>query len=327
MRKPYVGFMSEIHTIFGAGQVGVQLARILAEQGKQVRLVRRSPAGPAIDGVVWLRGDVTDESFADEACRGASVVYNCTNPPDYHRWGNVLVPLFTAVWKAAARAGARVVVLDNLYMYGRPETVPFDERTPMRPCSEKGALRKQLVDELFAAHARGEVVATSGRASDYFGPDTPKAVLFNPRFFARLNKGAAVEVMGDADQPHSYSYTPDVARGLAILGTHEAAVGRAWHLPVAAQLTSRELIERFAAAAGRPVKLRRVPRWLLEGVGMVVPLVRAVVEMLYQFEMPYVLDDADFRRTFGIGPTPLDEAIDATLRSHDIEPVNARQAA
>jgi nucleoside-diphosphate-sugar epimerase len=318
--------MTQTHTIMGAGQVGIQLARILAAEGKQVRLVRRSAPGAEIAGVTWLQGDVTDEQFADEACRGASVVYNCTNPPDYHGWDDVLVPLFTAVRLAATRAGARLVVLDNLYMYGKPKTAPFGEDTPMNPCSGKGELRRRLVEELFDAHRRGEVQVTTGRAADYFGPDSPNTTTFHPRFFQQLAKGAPFEVMGDPDQPHSYSYTPDVARGLAILGTHDAAVGRAWHLPVVSQLTTRELITRFADAAGQPSKLRILPRWLLTGVGVFVPLVRAVVEMLYQFEAPFVVDDGDFRRQFGVGPTPLHEAIATTLESHGITLVS-RQAA
>ncbi len=304
-----------IHTIFGAGQVGARLARQLAADGFVVRLVRRGPAREAIDGVTWMQGDVTDPAFADAACSGASVVYNCVNPTAYHLWREVLVPLFTAVREAATRAGARLVVLDNLYLYGAPERAPFDERTPARPCSEKGELRARLARELFEAHERGDVEVTTGRASDYFGPRTPNAAVFHERFFSQLAKGGAVEVLGDPDQPHSYSYTPDVARGLAILGTHPGAVGRAWHLPVAAQLTTRELIERFASAAGRPAKIRVIPTWVVRAVGVFVPLAGALVEMVYQWETPYLADDGDFRRTFGVEPTSLDEAIQTTLAS------------
>ena len=305
-----------IHTIFGAGQVGLQLAHILAKDGFQVRLVRRSTPGDAIKGVTWMQGDVTEESFADKACRGASVVYNCTNPADYHKWDTVLEPLFNAVRDAAGRAKARLVVLDNLYMYGRPERVPFGEDTPMRPCSRKGELRAKLVEQLWEAHRSGTVKVTIGHASDFFGPDTPNAAVFRPAFFGKLARGAAVDLMGDPDQPHSYSYTPDVARGLAVLGTHEAAVGRAWHLPVAAQLTTRELVEHFATATGRKAKIRKLPSWVLKTMGVFVPFLGAVAEMLYQWETPFLVDDSNFRRVFGVGPTPLSVAVEHTLESY-----------
>jgi nucleoside-diphosphate-sugar epimerase len=306
------------HTILGAGQVGTKLARLLGEKGHDVRLVRRSKPGPDMPGVTWMTGDITDPAFADTACEGASVVYNCTNPPEYHRWEEVLPPLVAAARGAAARAGARLVVLDNVYMYGHTDGEPMTESTPMRPCSSKGALRKRLAEELFEAHERGEVEVAVGRASDYFGPETPSAAVFRDRFFERLAAGRSVEMMGDPDQPHSYSYTPDVARGLAVLGAEEAAVGRVWHLPVAAQLSTRELIERFAELAGRPAKVRAAPGWLLRGAGLVVPLARALAEMTYQWEEPFIVDDSAFVETFGVNATPLDEAIATTLRAYGL---------
>lgn len=305
--------MADIHTVFGAGQVGTPLAAILASQGHAVRLVRRSAPGPAIPGVTWLQGDVTDREFADGACRGAAAVYNCTNPPDYGRWDGVLQPLFEGVLGAATRAGARLVHLDNLYMYGRPTHVPFSEQEPMHPCSDKGEMRKQLVEALFEAHARGDVQVTTGRASDYFGPDTPNAAAMRAGVYDAIVAGRPVYLTCNPDMPHSYSYTPDVAAGLAMLGQHDGALGRAWHLPVASQGTTRALLAKLAAHAGTPLRIRRVPRWALAAVGVVSPLMSSLAEMTYQWETPYVVDDGDFRRTFGLEPTPLDEAVATTL--------------
>lgn len=311
--KPHAAVMAQVHTVFGAGQIGMQLARLLAEQGHQVRLVRRSAAGEAIPGVEWRSGDVADRAFVDEACQGAKVVYNCTNPPDYHRWEGVLAPMYRAVWQAAGRAGARLVQLDNLYMYGKPQTAPFDERTPMQPCSNKGQLRKDVAEEMLEAHARGEVEIAIGRASDFFGPGTVNGAVFRPDVYERIAKGSTVFVFGNPDMPHSYSYTPDVARGLMELGRHDEAFGRVWHLPVSAQLTTRELVDRFAARAGTSVKVRQIPGWMIRMVGKVWPLMGAIAEMLYQWDIPYLVDDGDFREAFGVEATGLDEAIDATL--------------
>jgi nucleoside-diphosphate-sugar epimerase len=302
-----------IHTIFGAGQVGVLLADELLSRGLSVRIVRRGPAGKARPGLVWMSGDVTDPAFADEAARGAEVVYNCVNPPSYGHWHGVLEPLMRAVRGAATRAGARLVALDCLYMYGMPEVAPFDEDTPMRPCSSKGELRAMLVEEMFEAHRRGEVQVTTGRASDYFGPNTPLSTILYPRALERLRAGKPVELFGDPDQPHAYNYTPDVAGGLAELGTRPEAVGRAFHLPATWTGTTRELIARFGAAIGKPGSVRVVPRWALATLGLVSADMRAIREMLYQWERPYVLDDRRFRSTFGVEATPIDAAIRGTL--------------
>lgn len=302
-----------IHTIFGAGQVGLKLADELLHRGFRVRLVRRGPVGPQRSGLTWMSGDVTDSTFADRAAQGAAVVYNCVNPPDYGRWHGVLEPMMRAVRGAATRAGARLVVLDCLYMYGAPEAVPFDEDTPMRPSTGKGRLRAMLVEELFEAHRRGEVEVTTGRASDYFGPDTPRSALLHPRGLERLRTGKPIEVFGDPDLRHAYNYTPDVARGLAELGTRPEAIGHAFHLPATWTGTSRELISRFAAVLGQPGAIRTVPRWAITALGLVSSDMRALREMLYQWERPFVLDDRRFRTTFGIEATPIDEAIRGTL--------------
>lgn len=312
-----------IHTIFGAGQVGVLLADQLLARGYSVRLVRRGPGGAPRPGLVWMSGDVTDPAFADEAARAAEVVYNCVNPSSYGRWHGVLEPLMRAVRGAATRAGARLVALDCLYMYGMPEVAPFDEATPMRPCSSKGELRAMLVEEMFEAHRRGEVEVTTGRASDYFGPSTPLSTILYPRALERLRAGKPVELFGDPDQPHAYNYTPDVARGLAELGTRPEAIGRAFHLPAAWTGTTRELIARFGAALGQPGSVRVVPRWALAALGLVSADMRAIREMVYQWERPYVIDDRRFRTTFGVEATPIAEAIRGTLGLGQVSSVKA----
>jgi len=239
------------------------------------------------------------------------VVYDCANPAEYHRWDEVLPPLKRGVRDAAARAGARLVVLDCLYMYGRPERVPFDEDTPMRPCSHKGELRAMLARELFEAHARGDVRATTGRASDYFGPDTPLALL-GSRFAERIMAGKPLEMGGDPDQLHGYSYGPDVARGLATLGANPWADGKAWHLPLAWTGTTRGLVEAIGAALGRRGSVRPAPDWLLRAAGLVSPMLGAAAEMTYQWKVPYVIDDRRFRAAFGLAPTAPEQAVAET---------------
>lgn len=314
--------MNNTHTIFGAGQIGLLLARHLASQGIAVRLVRRGSSGPAIDGVTWLSGDATDAAFALEACRGAKVVYNCANPSDYGRWDGIIQPLYCGIWRAASRAGARLVQLDSLYAYGRPDSVPFDESTPERPCSSKGEIRHELTAELMEMHARGELVATVGRASDFFGSDAPNTFVTRPDVLDTIRRGGSVYVPGNPDMPHSYTFIPDVVRGLAILGARSAAWGRIWHLPTTHAGTTRQLVDALAHVAGTRCRARGIPTWLLRTAGVFSPLARALAEMAYQFEIPYVLDDRAFCNTFGVEPTPFEEALAHTL-GRQVDPASS----
>jgi nucleoside-diphosphate-sugar epimerase len=301
------------HVIIGAGQIGRKLAAELLARGHQVRLVRRGAPGAAQPKLSWMRGDILDPRFADEACRGAEVVYNCCNPSDYAAWDGVMEPLHEAVQDAAVRSGARLVSLDCLYMVGLPEQVPFDEDVPMRPCSDKGRMRARLVERALELQARGDLRVSFGRAPDFFGPDSPLS-LFGERFLERVRAGKAAEVFGDPDLPRSYAYTPDVARGLALLGTDARALERSvWHLPVLEVATTRALVEAFYAAAGQPAKLRPIPRWMLALGGLASPLLRAAKHMVYQWEHPYVVDDRHFRQTFAVAPTSVEQAVARTL--------------
>ena len=47
--------------------------------------------------------------------------------------------------------------------------------------------------------------------------------------------------------------------------------------------------------------------------GLFSPRIRELRGTLYQWEGPWVVDDQDFRTTFGAAPTPVDAAIDQTL--------------
>jgi nucleoside-diphosphate-sugar epimerase len=302
-----------IHTVFGAGQVGRRLADELLARGIEVRIVRRGEPGPAKPGLTWLRGDITDAAFAEGAAEGAEVVYNCTNPAAYHKWDQLLPPLYRAVADAAQHAGARLVTLDNVYMYGDRGGAPMTEGSEMSARTKKGMLRAELYAELRARADRGDFHLTTGRASDFFGPEASFGAIFSDRSYERLAAGKPVEVMGNPDFIHSYSFIPDVARGLAILGTQPTADGGIFHLPVSWQGTTRELLDGISAELGHPkAKVRRLPSWFLSAAGTFVPLLAAVAEMTYQWENDFVVDDSRFRETFGEAATPADDAVRTT---------------
>src|SRR6516165_4549569 len=108
-----------LHVVFGAGQVGPRLAEALLGAGRRVRIARRS-AAPVPEGAELLRGDAMDPAFCAEAARGAAAVYHCMNPPYSARiWAEVLPRFAENLVQAAGRAGARLVVLDNVYALGR----------------------------------------------------------------------------------------------------------------------------------------------------------------------------------------------------------------
>lgn len=300
-----------LHVVLGAGQIGARLASQLVARGLRVRLVNRRARATSFAGVEVVTGDITDRAFAGRVAAGASVVYDCMNPP-YHEWPALLLPLASGALHAASSAGARLVALDCLYMYGRPSG-PMTEDSPLEPCSKKGALRVALAERRLAAHRRGDVRVAIGRASDFFGSDLQFSA-FSDRFWSRVRAGKPTECMGDPDMPHSYTYVEDVARALVTLGERQEALGRVWHLPTPPAESTRALCARLGRAAGVSIEVERVPRWLLRTIGVFSPFMREVHEMAYQWDVPFVVDDARFRATFGHGATDIDHAVDEVAR-------------
>ena len=108
---------SDLHVVFGTGAIGLTTIEVLAARGTPVRAVSRSGRTDVPEGVEVMTGDATDSAFATEAASGATVVYQCLNPP-YTQWPELFPPLQAAVLEGAVSAGAKYVAMDNLYAYG-----------------------------------------------------------------------------------------------------------------------------------------------------------------------------------------------------------------
>lgn len=303
---------NQLHVVFGASRgAGSAIMRELAQRGKRVRAVSRSGNTVKTQGVEAFKADATDPGQVRDACAGAAVVYHCVNA-SYPQWFELLPPIMTNLIEGAASAGARLVYIDNLYMFGEGQS-PMKESNPHHPTTRKGELRQQLAETLLAAHKSGKVQATIGRGSDFYGPGVTNAMLGEQVFLSALN-GKAAQAVGDLDMPHTYTYIEDFAKGIATLGEREEALGRSWHIPNAETLTTRQMLTMIYEEAGQQLKIQGASRFLISLLGLFNPMLREVKEMLYQFEAPFVVDHSDYLRTFGdFSPTPQREAIQATL--------------
>ena len=302
----------ELHVVFGTGPVGLAVMDELVSKGKRVRMVNRSGRANVPEGVEVVGGDAADPTFTREVSEGASVVYFALNPP-YNKWPELFPGLQAGVLEGAASAGAKLIAMENLYMYGPTYGRPLTEDLPYAATTRKGRVRAMMSKELMEAHKSGRVRVTIGRASDFFGPRV-LASAAGEQVFGRALQGKSTQVAGDPDQPHTYTYTPDIGKGLVILGEHEEALGRPWHLPSSETVTTREFVRMVFEEAGGEPKMQRAPKPLLWALGLFNPALRETIEMLYEFEEPFVVDHSAFARAFGDHATPLREAIGLTVR-------------
>ncbi len=302
--------MSELHVIFGTGPLGRFTAENLLAQGHRVRLISRSGAmksPPA--GAEVLAADALDNSAVAPLLAGARTVYQCAQPA-YDRWAQEFPQLQDAIVQAAMGAGAKLVVAENLYGYGNTHGKPMTENLPYQPCSKKGQVRADMSKTLFDFHAAGKIKIATVRGSDFWGPWEP---IQSGMIFKAALEGKPVNLLGRLDQPHSFTYVKDFGRALAVAGTDDRALGRAWHVPSGPAPSQQELIDLLAQVLGKPVKAQAAGKFLLLILGLFNPMVREVIEMLYEFTEPFVLDSTAMESTFGLKATALKTRIEETL--------------
>jgi nucleoside-diphosphate-sugar epimerase len=299
------------HVVFGTGPAGRAVGCALVDQGVRVRMINRSGT-PALRGVETIGGDATDPAFARDVAIDADTVYFCLNAPHYHRWAEEFPPLQRAVLGAATAAGAKLVVLENLYMYG-PSPWPLHEETPVNPTSAKSRTRAAMSAELLDAHERGEVRVVIGRAADFVGPGVRDSALGEFVFEPAL-AGKRAQTMGQPDTLHTYSYVPDVGRNLVLLGSRDDADGRAWHLPNPATRATRQIIiDVYAATGVRRTDVTALKKPMLRALGLFNRNVHELLHTYYQFAAPFVVDDSAFRNTFGGHTTSWSDIVTSTV--------------
>ncbi|GEL98921.1 NAD-dependent epimerase/dehydratase family protein [Cellulomonas terrae] len=297
------------HVIVGKGAVGTTLAHQLADEGADVLVLSRT-GGTSTGRITHTAVDATDVAALVAAARGADVLYSCAAPP-YHRWPTDWPPLWAALLDAAARTGAVLVSVGNLYGYATHGAV-MTEDTPLDSTERKGMVRARMWRDAEARHRAGDLRVTEVRAADYFGPFADSQAVLGPRFLEPLRAGKVVRTVTAVDQPHSWTYLPDLARTLVAAGRTPDAWGRGWHVPTAEPLTMLELGDRFAVG-GPPARIRPLPAAAVRALGLVSPLLREVASVSDHFTQPYVMDTASSSRMLGLVATPWDVAVAETL--------------
>jgi nucleoside-diphosphate-sugar epimerase len=312
--------MSELHVVFGAGPLGRSVVNELVRRGKTVRAVsRRGQMAEAPQGVELVAGDLYSPGTVRELTQGAAVAYQCAQPL-YQEWPQKFPPLQAAIIDGLAGTGIRLVIGENTYMVGDTGGKPLTEDLPHAAHTRKGKARAAMSEAALAAHKAGKVQVALGRGSDFFGPWALGSTHGERVFYPAL-AGKAASFPGKLDLPHTATYIEDFGRALVILGERDEAMGQAWHVPNdRPQITQRQFAELVFAETGHPVKASGMGKIMLRIGGLFIPEARESIEMLYEFEKPFVVDNSKFERTFGVKATPMAEAIKATVAWYRAHP-------
>jgi nucleoside-diphosphate-sugar epimerase len=308
-----------MQTILGAnGTIGSVLAKELVNYTDRLRLVSRNPKKVNNTDELFP-ADLLEPGAADRAVAGSEVVY-LTVGLDYklNVWEEKWPKLMRLTIDACIKHNARLVFFDNVYMYDIDEIGHMTETSVINPPSRKGEVRRQISEMLLDEVRAGKLMALIARSADFYGPGNEKSFI-TEMVYSNLKKGKRANWFCDADKKHSFTYTPDAARATALLGNTPDAYNQVWHLPTDKNsLTGREIIGLFAGEMNSSGRVSVMPVWLVKTLGLFIPILREMPEMMYQYDRNYFFDSSKFDKRFKFTTTTYQEGVRQTVEQNAV---------
>ena len=293
-----------MQTILGSGgAIGSLLAKELLKYTDKVRLVARNPQ-KVNDADELFKADLTNASEVLKSVEGSEVVYLCVGLPYQLKvWQQQWPAVMQNTINACIQHKAKLVFIDNVYMYSQDAIPHMTEESPLNPPSQKGKIRLQIAQMLMDEVANGTLTALIARSADFYGPDVKTSVL-KISVFDNFQKGKKAMWLSDATKIHSFTYTPDIAKATALLGNTADAYGQVWHLPTSTEkLTGIDFIKMIAAEMKVKPAYNTFSKFMISALGLFLPILRELKEMQYQNDQNYFFDSSKFQQRFGISPT------------------------
>jgi nucleoside-diphosphate-sugar epimerase len=302
-----------MQTILGAnGAIGTGLAKELTTYTNKLRLVSRHPK-KVNDRDFLFAADLSKQEETDEAIAGSEIVY-LTAGLEYKTkiWQQLWPAIMRNVINACKKHQAKLVFFDNMYMYDPDYLNNMTEETPIRPVSKKGAVRAEIAQMLLNEVKSGNLTAMIVRSADFIGLQNSA---LTETVVKNLLKGKKANWFANVNKLHTYTFIPDAVKGTAILGNTPDAYNQVWHLPTSNQpMTGKQWIELFAKEAGVTPKYQVLPKSMMSILGLFVPILKELKEMVYQYELDYVFNSSKFEQRFQYKPATPEEAVAYVVR-------------
>lgn len=298
-----------MQTILGAnGTIARELSHHLLPYTDKIRQVSRNPrAVNAGDEIV--KADLLQAAEVRAAVNGSDVAYLMAGLTyNLDTWKTQWPVIMRNVIDACKASGAKLVFFDNVYAYGKVAR-PMTEETPFNPCSRKGEVRAQIATMLLDEVAAGNLQAMIVRSADFYGPEVPLSMM-HATVVERLRKGKTPQWLGNPRAIHSFTFTPDAGRSVAVLGNSPGAYNQTWHaLTSKERMTGETLVRMACEVVQRPYGIQAMPRFGVRLLGLFVPVLREMVEMMYQFEDDYFFDSTKLEKAFALEATAYRDGI------------------
>jgi len=303
-------------TIFGYGPTGIATVDLLRARGQSIRIVQRKRPANLPAGVEFMGCDVMDAQSVLRAMTGAEqVVISIGVEYSGKVWKQVWPKAMANFLAAAEATRARVVHIDNMYMYGPHDARPINEDAPLTSYGQKPAVRAEATRMWMKAGREGRVKWAALRAPDFYGPGVDRSHI-GETGMGLIAQGKTAMLIPQPDQLHDYAYVPDIARAaVTLLDAPDDVFNQVWHVPCAPTRTSRQILQMGADVIGAKLKLMPISTLMLRAMGVFSPFLRECIEMRFTWNRPYIVDATKFSRRFWSNATPFEVGIPATMRA------------
>ena len=310
--------------ILGAtGSIGYAVAaNLLARQLPITILVRNRAKAEALfpdaPTLTIIEGDVQDATLLNQIAADKNFIFHGINYP-YNQWFGNMDTATQKVIDAAKLNRSTIVFPGNVYNFGNTHE-PIQEDSQPHPCTRKGRLRVAIEAMLEQAANDGKVRVMNVRLPDFWGPNVLNDGV-RPIFENALN-GKALPWILNADIPHQSVYTTDAAGIIARLLLREWEMKttpaskpyQVWNYGGTTVPSVRTWFGQISELTGKPLKIQLYSRFVITVLGLFLPVLREVKEMLYLYGNTILLDDKKVLTLFpDFRPTPMKQALTETL--------------
>lgn len=299
-----------MQTILGSGgAVSIELAKELIKYTNKVKLVARNPK-KVNESDELFPANLLDKQLVSNAVSGSDVAYLTIGLPYRTKvWQRDWPVIMQNVIDACIEHNCKLVFFDNVYMYSPDEIPHMTEESRMAPATRKGKIREALVKMIFDAMNNNKLTAMIARSADFYGKDV-KSGFLNIGVIDNFNKNKKAFWQSDVNKMHSFTYIPDAAKAVALLGNTADAYNQVWHLPTSSERwTGKDYIENIARQMKVKPRYYILSKFLISVIGIFSPVISELKEMQYQNERDYFFDSKKFEKRFGIAGTSYEKGI------------------
>ena len=275
-RKAYEGMT--VLVTGGAGAIGSNLAKALAEQDAQVIVLDDLSSAerwnvPSLPNVLFVEGDIRDEVILKRVYfENPSVVFhlaaffanqNSVDHPEYDLEINGLGTLRQLEYSVLAGVERFVYASSGCSIYGSEAPLPLTEDFMSMHLSTPYQITKML-GELYCNffHHHHSLPVVKPRFFNSYGPGEVPGQYRNviPNFIYWALKGRPLPITGSGEETRDFTYVGDIVDGLLRAGVQQSAAGQEFNLASGRETRILDLAHTINRLTGNPAGVHFVAK-------------------------------------------------------------------